>query len=103
MAEIAIKRQRKTGHDLKNTISVVQVVTISIHHQPVKVKKSEDQIGILFRIDTSFKRSGTENEAGTGLGLVMCKEYLDIMGGTITVASKEKTGSTFCVSLPMNE
>jgi len=59
-----------------------------------------DQLQNLFRLDNPFKRPGTENEAGTGLGLIMCREYLDIMGGSISVESREGEGSVFCITIP---
>jgi signal transduction histidine kinase len=62
----------------------------------------EKEIPNLFRIDTSFKRSGTEKEAGTGLGLILCKEYIEILNGTISVTSTEGEGSKFCMILPKN-
>ena len=39
---------------------------------------------------------------GTGLGLIMCKEFIEKMGGEISVESKENIGSKFCFSLPVN-
>lgn len=76
----------------------------------VKVCVSDTGIGIpekelpnLFRIDTSFKRPGTEREAGTGLGLILCKEYIEILHGTLTVSSKLGEGSTFCFNIPASD
>ncbi len=60
----------------------------------------ENEIAALFRIDSSFKRWGTEKEEGTGLGLVMCKEYIKILGGEITVKSTEGQGTTMIITIP---
>ncbi|MEM6765885.1 MAG: tetratricopeptide repeat-containing sensor histidine kinase [Bacteroidota bacterium] len=43
---------------------------------------------------------GTDAEKGTGLGLLLTKNFVELMGGTITVSSKPHTGSTFYVSIP---
>ncbi|WP_066831071.1 tetratricopeptide repeat-containing sensor histidine kinase [Rufibacter ruber] len=47
-----------------------------------------------------FSSKGTYNEKGTGLGLMLCKELLEGIGGTISVESQEGSGSTFSVALP---
>jgi signal transduction histidine kinase/Tfp pilus assembly protein PilF len=60
----------------------------------------EDKIDTLFRIDSNLKRFGTENEPGTGLGLIMVAEYLQIIGGEINVQSEAGKGTTFTFSLP---
>lgn len=54
----------------------------------------------LFRIDASLSRSGTNNERGTGLGLILCKEFVERHGGKIWVETEKDQGSTFFVSLP---
>ena len=60
-----------------------------------------DKISKLFSIDSDFNRKGTENEIGTGLGLKMFKDFVEIMGGTISVVSEENKGTTFSFSLPV--
>ncbi|PXX97000.1 hypothetical protein DF185_18415 [Marinifilum breve] len=54
----------------------------------------------LFRIDTNYTRLGTKEESGTGLGLILCKEFIEKNGGSITVQSEVAVGSTFTFSLP---
>ncbi len=61
---------------------------------------SEENIGKLFRIDKTFSKLGTAQEKGTGLGLILCKEFVDKHGGTISVESKLNVGSIFTVTLP---
>ena len=62
-----------------------------------------EQISNLFKIDKTKSTAGTNNERGTGLGLILCKEFTEINGGTISVESKIKVGSTFKFTLPTHE
>jgi len=55
----------------------------------------------LFRIDTQFKTDGTADEKGTGLGLILCKEFVEKNGGTISVQSEEAKGTKFIFTLPL--
>jgi PAS domain S-box-containing protein len=64
------------------------------------VGMSEETTGKLFRIETSFSSRGTENEKGTGLGLLLCKEFAEKHGGKIWVESKLAKGSTFYITIP---
>ncbi len=54
----------------------------------------------LFRIDDGYSRPGTLNEKGTGLGLLICKEFVEKHGGNIWAESKPGKGSIFCFTLP---
>jgi len=54
----------------------------------------------LFKIDTVFSTTGTNNEKGTGIGLIICKEFIDKHNGRISVESKINKGSKFIVSIP---
>lgn len=61
---------------------------------------SIDLIHDLFRIDKKTVRKGTEDEPGTGLGLLLCKEFINKHKGELMVNSKPGKGSTFTVILP---
>jgi len=73
----------------------------------VKILVRDSGVGIpqygldkLFSIDEPFKTSGTSGEKGTGIGLLLCKEYLEKNHGTIAVESTEGQGTTFTVAIP---
>ena len=67
------------------------------------VGMSEDVAKNLFRIDAAHSTYGTSGEKGTGLGLIICKEFIDKHGGTIKVATEPNNGSKFTFTLPANE
>ena len=61
---------------------------------------SETDASRLFRIDTTVKSLGTMGEKGTGLGLVLCHEFIQKNGGTISVRRNSGAGTTFWFTIP---
>lgn len=59
-----------------------------------------DKIASLFSIDTAHKTKGTDQEPGTGLGLILCKELTEKHGGRLEVESEVGKGSEFRVLIP---
>lgn len=55
----------------------------------------------IFKIDKSSGRKGTNGEPSTGLGLLLCKEFIEKHNGAITVTSEVNVGSVFAISLPL--
>lgn len=77
----------------------------SYHHYLVSVVDSgigiePDNLEKLFRIDQSYSTLGTDNESGTGLGLILCKDFIDYHQGEIWAHSELNVGSTISFSLP---
>jgi len=64
---------------------------------------SADGLNKLFRIDAKYARKGTADEDGTGLGLLLCKELVGKNSGSIRVESEVGKGSTFTVTLPIDD
>lgn len=54
----------------------------------------------LFHLDQTFSTAGTANEKGTGLGLILCKEFVEKNGGKIVIESERGNGSLFRFTLP---
>jgi len=61
---------------------------------------SEEDINNLFRIESKVKRKGTNNEDGSGLGLILCKEFIDKNNGTIWAERNQEGGSSFLFTVP---
>jgi PAS domain S-box-containing protein len=64
------------------------------------VGMTEDEIDKIFRIDVHHTKTGTNQESGTGLGLVLCRDLVEKNDGNISVESIEGNGSTFSFTLP---
>lgn len=84
------------------------VLTASQNPDELIISISDNGVGIdknaiakLFRIGESYKKFGTQNERGTGLGLILCKEFVEKHGGEIWVESKKGKGSVFCFTIPV--
>lgn len=85
---------------------IIRVTATNIDNK-IKIEVSDTGIGIksedisgLFNLDNNKSQKGTEDEKGTGLGLVLCKEFSELNNGTITVESEHGKGSKFTLSLP---
>lgn len=84
------------------TISVTKEsseFTVSVNDTGVGIPK--ENIDKLFRLDESISTYGTQNEKGTGIGLILSKDFVEKHGGKIWVVSIEGEGSKFSFSLPL--
>ena len=93
----AVKFTAKGGHISLKAVSEDKNCIISISDNGVGI--SADKQKEIFSLSTSSTR-GTQNELGTGLGLVLCKDYTELQGGRIWFNSIEGQGTTFYISLP---
>ena len=62
---------------------------------------SEEILSGLFQIDSDVKRAGTNDEPSTGLGLLLCKEFVELHGGKIWAISLKDKGSIFYLTIPI--
>jgi signal transduction histidine kinase len=76
------------------------MLEISVRDSGVGMTKSE--VESLFKIDKVLSKPGTEKEMGSGLGLILCKEFIEKHGGDISVISTIDVGSEFKITLPNN-
>jgi len=61
---------------------------------------NRENLDKLFKIDKVYSTRGTEEEEGTGMGLILCKEFVEKHGGRIWAESEEDKGSVFYFTLP---
>lgn len=94
----AIKFTHKGGYVIID--SQVNEDSISLHITDTGVGISPEVIDHLFQIGKDISTKGTDNEKGTGLGLILCKEFIERNGGSISVKSEVGKGSEFIINLP---
>jgi len=74
---------------------------VEIHIKDNGIGISEEDLNKIFRIEEKITSRGTNNETGTGLGLILCKEFVEKNGGKIKVESELGKGSTFIFTIPL--
>lgn len=94
----AIKFTPEGGEVSINSEEVKDKFVVSVADNGVGI--SEENIKKLFRVDEHHTTMGTSNEKGTGLGLILCKEFIEKHGGDIWVESEIGKGTTFKFTLP---
>lgn len=83
-----------------NIESIAQAENIIIKIQDTGIGMNRAQLNDLFSIEKENLSKGTEGESGTGLGMIICKEFLDANKAEITIDSTEGIGTTFTLALP---
>ncbi len=90
----------KIGGSISVSSKIIDnMVEISILDNGVGM--NEALVESLFKINKKVGRPGTEGEKSTGLGLLLCREFVEKHSGRIKVESKENLGSTFSFTLPI--
>jgi signal transduction histidine kinase len=100
LASNAIKFTKNGGKINISTTQTDSNITISVSDNGMGIPP--DSLAKLFDISEVITTKGTENETGTGLGLLICKEFVEKHGGRIWVESEIMKGSRFSFSLPFN-
>jgi len=95
----AIKFTNREGVINISAVQTTYDTTISVTDNGVGI--APDNLLKLFDISKVLSTSGTEAESGTGLGLLLCKEFVERHGGKIWVESEPGKGSTFSFKLPL--
>ncbi len=94
----AIKFTNRGG---KIEISVLDdAVNTTIQVEDNGVGIPHEKLVKLFNISSIYSSKGTANETGTGLGLMLCKEFVEKHGGKIWIDSKENAGTKVAFSMP---
>jgi signal transduction histidine kinase/Flp pilus assembly protein TadD len=94
----AIKFTPEGGHVNIEAEEVESEVRIKVSDTGVGL--DDEEIENLFRIDSKVKHKGTNNEEGSGLGLIICREFVNINKGRLWAESTPGKGSTFSFTIP---
>ncbi len=97
----ALKFTSKGGKVNINCIEYEDKIETSIRDTGIGLSSKEQNR--LFKIDENFSKAGTNNEHGTGLGLILCKEFIEKNQGKIWVKSQVNKGSDFRFVLPKSK
>lgn len=96
----AIKFTRQNGTVTVKT-TIVESASLQISISDNGIGMSKNIVDKLFKVGEKIGRSGTDGEQSTGLGLLLCKEFVEKNNGRIWVESEENVGSTFYFALPL--
>ena len=94
----AIKFTPKGGKVMVSTDNKGNKTQIAI--QDTGTGMTKDELDRLFNLQTHFSKRGTNNEKGTGLGLLLVKQFVEANHGYIEVSSQKNVGTKFVFSLP---
>ena len=92
----------KTGGKIKIKASLADDKSILFSVKDTGIGINKAMIDKLFQIDANISRQGTNGEPSTGLGLILCNEFIEKHGGKIWAESKDGKGSTFYFIIPQS-
>ena len=93
----AIKFTKSNGEIKISSFEANGFIRISVSDTGIGISK--ENIKKIFRSDVHYTTTGTSDEKGSGLGLILCKEFIEKNGGDLKVESQLNKGSTFTFSL----
>jgi signal transduction histidine kinase len=94
----AIKYTNVNGEIVINACELKKYVEVTVNDNGVGI--SDENMRKLFKIDAFHSTPGTQDEKGIGLGLLLCKEFVELHGGNIRIESEAGKGSKFAFTLP---
>ena len=94
----AIKFSHPGGKISLQVAEVGPFLKLSVEDSGIGIKNKD--LKKLFSLKENFSSRGTNNEEGTGLGLILCKEFVEKIGGTLSIKSREGKGSIFSFTIP---
>ncbi len=94
----AIKFTNRNGQIILSASRLENMIQFSVKDNGVGM--NENQKNMLFGMNKSFTTPGTTNEKGSGLGMILCKDFIEKHGGKIWVESLPGKGSQFFFTIP---
>ena len=94
----AIKFTNNNGEVILSMKKENKQIIFSVQDNGIGI--THEKISSLFAVNQKNNSLGTNNETGTGLGLVLCKDFVEKHGGKIWVNSQIEKGSTFMFNIP---
>ncbi len=102
LRNLASNAMKFTPHGGRVTITAKSIPSewVEISVKDTGIGMSIEMVENLFQIEINTSRKGTESEPSSGLGLILCKDFVEKHGGKLWVESEINMGSTFHFTLP---
>ncbi len=96
----AVKYTPSGGKVLISVVKLPEFIHVRVKDTGVGIPP--DAAKNLLELESDYSTRDTDGQKGTGLGLIMCREFVEKHGGTIDFESREGEGSVFWFTLPLN-